>query len=543
MFSKYSVKLELEKTFYGEIRDPLLGDIRLYRYEMEIMNTSQFQRLRGLRQLPGAEYVYPSMTHTRFSHSLGVLGLAIKIVNNSDLKLQDKDLRLLRVAAMLHDIQEPPFYNAVLHESFVTEELQYAIQAKNIKAMFLECEAKQVQLPVNPQEVIELLQGKNKQYLKAIINCEIGANRLDYLQRDSYFCGVKYGLIDDRILSSFALEDHNLVLKSEAIHLAEDILHNLYQMKVNVYDHKVVRSVLTLIRDAFRDAYENHNVELEHIFAMTDDEFLAKLGPDVIRRLKLRQLPKLVYELNTFSLKNPSIATNLDKLIREKEDSLIKYIAKHSDLKPHDIRIEPVELRRVGDADPLYVLYRRKGWSERSDSKRSYEKRLLQESSRTIKEWSEFFYEQWRVFIFCFVGETWDISKIDAVREKVADACDKVLGFLKYGEYDRSALPEFKEMFSIYTKEDPKEIRKKVFEQTGLARHILELFIKNSRLTTDQAGTILKCSRTSASLILNKLAEENLVTKERTGREVTFVLRQNVSEILKELFQPEIIVK
>lgn len=529
--------MELDEKFYGEIRDPLLGDIRLYRYEMEIINTPQFQRLRGLSQLPGSEYVYPSMTHTRFSHSLGVLGLSIKIVNHSDMKLKEKDLRLLRIAALLHDIEEPPFYNAVLHESFITEELKYNVQARKIREVFDECEKKKVKLPVSPEEVIDILQGKNKQYLKSIINCEVGANRLDYLQRDSYFCGVKYGLIDDRILSSFSLVDNNLVLKSEAIHLAEDILHNLYQMKISVYDHKVVRSYLTLVRDAFRESYENHNLELETIFEMTDDEFLTKLGPNVIRRLKLRKLPKLVYELNTFSLKNPSMVKNLDKLIREKEEPLRKYIAKHSELKPHDIRIEPVELRRVGDADPLYVLYKRKGWDEKLDSKRTYELRSLQESSRTIKEWSEFFYEQWRVFIFCFVGETWDISKIDSVREKVADACDGVLGFLKYGEYDRSALPEFKEMFNIYTKEDPKEIRKKVFEQTGLSRHILELLFKKNKLTTDQTEKILKCSRTSASLILNKLFEENLVMKERVGKEMTFMLQQNVSEVLKDLFQ------
>ena len=125
----------------------------------------------------------------------------------------------------------------------------------------------------------------------------------------------------------------------------------------------------------------------------------------------------------------------------------------------------------------------------------------------------------------------------------MADSCDQVLGFLKYGEYDRSAIPELKDMFNNYTKDDPKEIRKKIFDQTGLSRDILSLLLKNKKMTTDQVGKIAKCSRTSASLILNRLAEENLVTKEREGREVIFLVQQNVSEILREFFQPDIMIK
>ena len=524
------------EKYYGEIRDPLLGDIRLYRYEIEIINTTPFQRLRGLRQLPGCEYVYPSMTHTRFSHCLGVLGLADKIVQFSDLKLSQKEVRLLRLVALLHDIEELPFFNALLHESFVIAELRSKIIEKKIIKIYEECKAKKVKISVPIREVIDVLNGSRKQYISAIINCEIGANRLDYLQRDAYFCGVKYGYVDDRILSSFTIERNELVLKSESIPIAEDILHNLYQMKINVYDHKVVRSYLTLIRDAFRAIYRKES-HLEHLFDMTDDEFFQTLDPLTTKKIHDRKLPKFVYELNTFQLKNPKIVKNLDKIIREKTQVLVSYISENSDLDENDIRVELVELKKVGDAEPLKVRYQRKGWDERRDSKRKYDLRPLQESSRTIKEWSEFFYEQWRVFIFCFIDETWDIRKIDQMREKVADACDNVLGFLKYSEFDSSALPEFRDIYNNFSKQDPKQVAQNIFEQTTLSKNILKLLHEKESLTTNEIRKTLKISRTSASLGLNKLEKEQLVTKDRVSKSVSFMLTTTTKNIMSELFE------
>ena len=528
------------ENFYGEIRDPLFGDIRLYRYEMEIINTSPFQRLRGLRQLPGCEYVYPSMTHTRFSHCLGVLGVSIKILQFSDLNLSEKDVRLLRLIALLHDIEEPPFFNALLHEPFITEKLRTKIRERKIKKIFEECKMKKVEFPVSLQEIFDAFNGKKKQYIRSLINCEIGANRLDYLQRDAYFCGVKYGYIDDRILSSFAIEENELVLKSESIPIAEDILHNLYQMKLNVYDHKVVRSYLTLIRDAFKITYDK-NSKLESIFDMTDDEFFQTLDSQTIKKIRDRKLPKLVYELNTFQLKNPHMVKNLDKMIRDKIEPLVNYIAANSDLNEKDIRIEPVELRKVGGAEPLMVRYKRKGWDERRDSKRTYDLRPLQDSSRTIKEWSEFFYQQWRVFIFCFVGETWDIKKIDQMREKVADACDNVLGFLKHGEFEKSALPEFRETYVDFNKQDPQQIRQVIFKQSNLSKKILKFLHTKKLSTTDKIKKSLDISRTSASLILNKLEKEQLVTKNRIGKSVSFTLTPTTEEIMKDLYEPSLL--
>src|SRR6185503_4551368 len=93
------------------IRDAVHGDIQMSALEVELMDTPEFQRLRGIRQLGTAYLVFPSAMHTRFEHSLGTSWMAHRILQavqrNSDVSSDDQTL--IRVAALLHDITHIPF--------------------------------------------------------------------------------------------------------------------------------------------------------------------------------------------------------------------------------------------------------------------------------------------------------------------------------------------------------------------------------------------------------------------------------------------------
>lgn len=98
---------------FGEfqIRDPIHGFISLSADEMRIVNSEVFQRLRRIRQLALANLVYPGATHTRFSHSLGVVHIAHQIAErlSASEKIEKGRIRLVRFAALLHDIGHGPF--------------------------------------------------------------------------------------------------------------------------------------------------------------------------------------------------------------------------------------------------------------------------------------------------------------------------------------------------------------------------------------------------------------------------------------------------
>src|SRR6516162_246243 len=93
------------------IRDAVHGDIEMSSLEVELMDTPEFQRLRGIKQLGTAYLVFPSAVHTRFEHSLGTSWMAHRILESvrRTRSISEDDVRLIRVAALLHDITHIPF--------------------------------------------------------------------------------------------------------------------------------------------------------------------------------------------------------------------------------------------------------------------------------------------------------------------------------------------------------------------------------------------------------------------------------------------------
>src|SRR5262245_33528921 len=93
------------------IRDAVHGDIEMGSLEVELMDTPEFQRLRGIKQLGTAFLVFPSAVHTRFEHSLGTSWMAHRVLDavrrNQPVHVEDENV--IRVSALLHDITHIPF--------------------------------------------------------------------------------------------------------------------------------------------------------------------------------------------------------------------------------------------------------------------------------------------------------------------------------------------------------------------------------------------------------------------------------------------------
>ncbi len=127
----------MPKEYWGEIKDPVHGYVYITKKEKTIIDSYPVQRLHRLRQLAGAEYVYPGANHTRFEHSVGVMHLAGEVISNPNISgLVDEDeTEVIRIAALLHDVGHGPFSH--VFENLLTRELnqQSRIQStRNRKA-------------------------------------------------------------------------------------------------------------------------------------------------------------------------------------------------------------------------------------------------------------------------------------------------------------------------------------------------------------------------------------------------------------------------
>ena len=234
-----------------EIRDPVHNFIPLEKEEARIVNTPLFQRLRGVKQLAMAGLVYPGAIHTRFDHSLGVTHiaglLAEKLLNGSDHEAR----RIVRLASLLHDVGHGPFSHVSEHilDRF-SPKLDSKIKEKVHEIVTAELIRNDADLRRNIGEapceaVIDLLQGRHSQPLeRGIVSGPLDADKQDYLLRDSYFCGVKYGVYDlGRMIECLRAHDTGtetvLAASGSGVAVIEQFVLAKYYMTAQVYRHKV----------------------------------------------------------------------------------------------------------------------------------------------------------------------------------------------------------------------------------------------------------------------------------------------------------------
>src|SRR6266487_1574230 len=190
------------------IRDPLWNNIRLDPVSFELIDTPAFQRLRYVRQLGLAFLVYPGATHSRFEHALGTYHLARRTLtlfeDQDDFALIDRDeCTLIRIAALLHDIGHYPFSHALeeigaMHHEDVARPLICDGEVADVLRRELGADA--------PERIVALIRGESDSPLQGLISGSIDLDKLDYLRRDAFMCGVAYGEIDvDRLVNALVI--------------------------------------------------------------------------------------------------------------------------------------------------------------------------------------------------------------------------------------------------------------------------------------------------------------------------------------------------
>ena len=349
----------MPKSYWGEIKDPVHGYVYITEAEKEVVDSFPVQRLRRLRQLAGAEYVYPGANHTRFEHSVGVMYLAGRVLQNPNIsqRVSEDEAEMVRIAALLHDVGHGPF-------SHIFEQLLVKALNKTHEDMTLwiveNSELKDVinKIGYNPEEVGRLavgrLQKTGKAFLDQIISSSIDVDKLDFIVRDTYHTGAEYGYIDVfRLIHTLDVLDENLAVDLGALSALESFIIARVESFKSIYFHRVGRAAQIMLATAM----ERANEELGLVNFKTPEEYLAmddytvwtmlkncKESSEIIKNLERRRMLKCAYE-QTFYVKDKTVSSIFS--VEEFRNQIRDKIAEEAEVEPEAVTIDVPTLPSV----------------------------------------------------------------------------------------------------------------------------------------------------------------------------------------------------
>ncbi|CAH1000737.1 hypothetical protein LEM8419_01859 [Neolewinella maritima] len=233
------------------LNDPVYGFISIpYGILFDLVEHPYFQRLRNIKQVSLTHYVYPGALHTRFHHALGALHLmqqAVASLRAKGVKINKREAEAVMIAILLHDIGHGPF-------SHTLENTLIDAHHEALSLLFMQRlnEAFDGRLKL----AIKVFRGKyKKHFLHQLVSGQLDMDRLDYLNRDSYFTGVAEGVIGyDRIIKMLNVVDDRLVVEQKGVYSVERFLTSRRIMYWQVYLHKTVVAAEQMLRLILRRA-------------------------------------------------------------------------------------------------------------------------------------------------------------------------------------------------------------------------------------------------------------------------------------------------
>lgn len=307
---------------WGEIKDPVHGYVYVTKIEKDVVDSFPMQRLHRLRQLAGAEYVYPGANHTRFEHSIGTMYLAQQLVRNPNISqyLSTEETAMIRLAALVHDVGHGPF-------SHVFEYLLEKYLDKNHEEMTLWIIRKSELSDIirgggyNAEAIAKLAVGslrqKGRTYMDQIIQSAIDVDKLDFVLRDTYHTGAKYGNVDvSRLIQMLDVLNENLAVNIGALSALESFILARIESFRSIYFHRVSRAAQIMLATAMEKAKD----ALGLVDYKTPEEYLSlndytvwtmlKLceeSRNIMENLERRRLLKCSYD-KTFHLRDKTIS-------------------------------------------------------------------------------------------------------------------------------------------------------------------------------------------------------------------------------------------
>ncbi|MDB4927354.1 HD domain-containing protein [Mucilaginibacter sp.] len=220
------------------INDPVYGFITIpTELVFDLIEHPYFQRLRYIKQLGMTHLVYPGALHTRFHHALGAMHLmkmAIETLRGKGHMISAEEEEAVTIAILLHDVGHGPFSHAL--ENTIVK----GVSHEDISIMLMNKLNEQfngrLSMAINIFKDIY-----QRRFLHQLVSSQLDMDRLDYLNRDSFFTGVSEGVISsDRIIKMLNVKDDNVVIEEKGIYSVEKFIIARRLMYWQVYLHKTV---------------------------------------------------------------------------------------------------------------------------------------------------------------------------------------------------------------------------------------------------------------------------------------------------------------
>jgi HD superfamily phosphohydrolase len=323
----------LDTSFYHPVRDPVWGNIMLSEGFKKIVSSPVLQKMNRIRQLGPTYLVYPGAVHTRFIHSLGVYHIGYRMIRrlitfDSCPAVSVQDVNAFLCACLLHDLGHFPYTHSLKelplkkHEALTGEYILAEPLASIIRSA-LEID------PVIPAAIVDTAlptSDATVKFFRNILSGVLDPDKLDYLTRDAFFCGVPYGTQDiEFVLSSiYPHPERGISILPSGIPAVENILFSKYLMYKTVYWHKTVRCATGMIKKAIMAALNDGVLTPDDLYGLDDESlFQAGRGDGASRLFDMvhgRELFKMTHEV-VFDDNNPYHMSLLDLKKRGEEEA------------------------------------------------------------------------------------------------------------------------------------------------------------------------------------------------------------------------------
>ncbi|XP_028265236.1 deoxynucleoside triphosphate triphosphohydrolase SAMHD1-like [Parambassis ranga] len=295
-----AIKKHMETYCSKVINDPIHGHMELHPLLVKIIDTPQFQRLRNIKQLGGAYFVYPGASHNRFEHSIGVGYLAGELAKalkskQPELDITDTDILCVQIAGLCHDLGHGPFshlYDQMFipsafpnddpqwkHEKASVQMLDHMVETNNLQSSMelyglnLQTDLKFIKEMIAPQKT-DLKQRKDegpqktdqerRSFLYEIVSnpiTGIDVDKFDYFARDCHHLGIKNNFDHMRFIKFARVCENHICSRDKEVINLYDMFATRHALHRRAYQHKVNKNIELMITDAFLKADKHIQIE------------------------------------------------------------------------------------------------------------------------------------------------------------------------------------------------------------------------------------------------------------------------------------------